>query len=65
MGIIGIAMSLLFRLQLAWPDHQFTIYEIFLGKWGENGVMDPNVYLGYGLLKKLKILWCKSCLFFT
>jgi cytochrome c oxidase subunit 1 len=45
MGIIGIAMSLLFRLQLAWPDHQFTIYEIFLGKWAENGVMDPNVYL--------------------
>ncbi len=45
MGIIGIAMSLLFRLQLAWPDHQFTIYEIFLGKWGEGGVMDPSVYL--------------------
>ena len=45
MGIIGIAMSLLFRLQLAWPDHQFTVYEIFLGKWGEDGVMDPNVYL--------------------
>ena len=45
MGIIGIAMSLLFRLQLAWPDHQFTIYEIFLGKWAEDGVMDPNVYL--------------------
>jgi cytochrome c oxidase subunit 1 len=45
MGIIGIAMSLLFRMQLAWPDHQFTIYEIFLGKWGEGGVMDPSVYL--------------------
>ena len=45
MGIIGIAMSLLFRLQLAWPDHQFTVYEIFLGKWAEDGVMDPNVYL--------------------
>tara|TARA_R110000787_G_scaffold43892_2_gene107440 strand:- start:384 stop:2195 length:1812 start_codon:yes stop_codon:yes gene_type:complete len=45
MGIIGIAMSLLFRLQLAWPDHQFTVYEIFLGKWAENGVMDPNIYL--------------------
>jgi cytochrome c oxidase subunit 1 len=45
MGIIGIAMSLLFRLQLAWPDHQFTIYEVFLGKWAEDGVMDPNVYL--------------------
>ena len=45
MGIIGIAMSLLFRLQLAWPDKQFTIYEILLGDWGQDGVMDPNVYL--------------------
>lgn len=45
MGVIGILMSLLFRLQLAWPDHQFTIYEIFLGKWGQDGIMDPNVYL--------------------
>ena len=45
MGIIGIAMSLLFRMQLAWPDVEFTIYEIFLGKWGEGGVMDPNIYL--------------------
>lgn len=45
MGFIGIAMSLLFRMQLAWPDKTFTIYEILLGKWGEGGVMDPNVYL--------------------
>jgi len=45
MGIIGIAMSLLFRLQLAWPDKQFTVYEVFLGKWGADGVMDPSVYL--------------------
>ncbi len=45
MGIIGIAMSLLFRMQLAWPDKTFTIYEIFLGKWGADGVMDPSVYL--------------------
>ena len=45
MGFIGIAMSLLFRLQLAWPDHKFTIYEILLGKWGQDGVMDPNIYL--------------------
>src|SRR5210317_1330065 len=45
MGIIGIAMSLLFRWQLAWPDKQFTVYEIFLGKWGADGVMDPNIYL--------------------
>ena len=45
MGIVGIAMSLLFRLQLAWPDHEFTAYEILLGDWGKDGVMDPNVYL--------------------
>lgn len=45
MAIIGIFMSLLFRLQLAWPDHKFTIYDIFLGKWSTDGVMDPNIYL--------------------
>ena len=45
MGVIGVAMSLLFRLQLAWPETEFTIYEILLGKWGEGGVMDPNIYL--------------------
>ena len=42
MGIVGIAMSLLFRLQLAWPEQSFGI---FLGKWGTDGVMDPNIYL--------------------
>jgi len=25
MGIIGMSMSMLFRLQLAWPDEQFGI----------------------------------------
>jgi cytochrome c oxidase subunit 1 len=45
MGFIGIAMSLLFRLQLAWPEKPFGIFEILLGKWAPDGVMDPNVYL--------------------
>lgn len=45
MGVIGILMSLLFRMQLAWPDHKFTIFEVLLGKWGADGVMDPSVYL--------------------
>jgi len=45
MGIIGIAMSILFRMQLAWPDHKFTIYEVLLGKFGADGVMDPSIYL--------------------
>ena len=45
MGIVGIAMSLLFRLQLAWPEQPFGIFESTLGKWAPDGVMDPNVYL--------------------
>jgi len=45
MGFIGISMSLLFRMQLAWPEETFTIYDIFLGKWSADGVMDPNIYM--------------------
>ncbi|HBF20563.1 MAG TPA: cytochrome c oxidase subunit I, partial [Cryomorphaceae bacterium] len=45
MGIIGVGMYLLFRLQLAWPDHSFPILETLLGKWAPDGVMDPNIYL--------------------
>ena len=32
MGIVGIAMSLLFRLQLAWPEEFFGIFDVLLGK---------------------------------
>ena len=45
MGIVGIAMSLLFRLQLAWPEQSFGVFDLLLGKWATDGVMDPNVYL--------------------
>lgn len=45
MGIIGVMMSMLFRLQLAWPEESFPILEYFLGKWAPEGVMDPNIYL--------------------
>ncbi len=45
MGFIGIAMSLLMRLQLAWPDKEFWIFEALLGKFGQDGVMDPGIYL--------------------
>ena len=30
MGIVGIAMSLLFRLQLAWPEESFGIFDVLL-----------------------------------
>src|SRR5210317_1828624 len=45
MGIIGIAMSLLFRLQLAWPDQSFSLIEAFLGRHQDGGVMTPDMYL--------------------
>lgn len=45
MGIIGVGMSLLFRLQLAWPDHEWPILDALLGKWAEDGVMTPDIYL--------------------
>lgn len=45
MGIIGMGMSMLFRLQLAWPEKEWPILEALLGKWGADGVMDPNIYL--------------------
>ncbi|KAB2816918.1 MAG: cytochrome c oxidase subunit I [Bacteroidetes bacterium] len=46
MGIIGVAMSLLFRLQLAWPGEPMPILNTLLGdKFAPGGVMDPNIYL--------------------
>ena len=45
MGIIGIAMSIFFRMQLAWPAESFKIFEIFLGKWAPGGVMSQEMYL--------------------
>ena len=45
MGIVGVMMSMLFRLELAYPEQSFPILEFFLGKWSPDGVMDPNMYL--------------------
>lgn len=45
MGFIGMALSMLFRLQLGWPGESFGILETVLGKWAQGGVLDPNMYL--------------------
>jgi cytochrome c oxidase subunit 1 len=46
MGVIGIAMSLLFRMQLAWPEESFKIFNVLLGdKFAPNGVMANDIYL--------------------
>ena len=46
MGIVGMVMSMIFRLQLAWPDEQFGFMETLLGKWAVDGKLDPNFYMG-------------------
>ncbi|PKB16196.1 cbb3-type cytochrome c oxidase subunit I [Flavobacterium sp. 5] len=46
MGVIGVSMSLLFRMQLAWPEESFKIFNVLLGdKWAPNGVMANDIYL--------------------
>ena len=46
MGVVGMTLSLLFRLQLSNPGESFTVLEFFLGeKWAPGGVLDPNMYL--------------------
>tara|TARA_B110001450_G_scaffold39215_1_gene35034 strand:+ start:583 stop:2352 length:1770 start_codon:yes stop_codon:yes gene_type:complete len=46
MGIIGIGMSMLFRLQLAWPEEPFKIMELLLGsRMAPGGVLSADSYL--------------------
>ena len=46
MGVIGVGMSLLFRMQLAWPEQSFKIFSFFLGeKMAPGGVMSNETYL--------------------
>lgn len=45
MAVIGMLLSILFRIQLGWPDQSFPILETFLGKWAEGGRIKPDFYL--------------------
>src|SRR5690606_1929091 len=47
MGVVAMLLSVLFRLQLGWPNQSFDFLEYVLGsKWANNGILDPNMYLG-------------------
>src|ERR1700744_1979984 len=44
-AILGGLMSVLFRLQLGYPDSTFPILEDLLGsKWAANGQIQPEFY---------------------
>lgn len=46
MAWVAVIMSLIFRLQLAWPNEGFAFTNFFLGdKWAPGGVLDSNMYL--------------------
>jgi cytochrome c oxidase subunit 1 len=46
MALIGMMLSMFFRLQLAWPGEGFAILNFFLGdQWAPEGVLDPNMYM--------------------
>lgn len=45
MAVFAMFLSILFRLQLAWPETDFPILEVFLGKWAEGGRISPDFFL--------------------
>ncbi|MBL0073254.1 MAG: cbb3-type cytochrome c oxidase subunit I [Bacteroidetes bacterium] len=45
MAFLAMGMSMIFRLQLAWPDETFPFLESMIGKWGKDGKLDSGFYL--------------------
>jgi cytochrome c oxidase subunit I len=43
-AIIGALFSVLFRLQIGFPEQTFPFLETVLGKWGKGGKIDPEFY---------------------
>jgi len=43
-AVIGALFSVLFRVQLAWPDETFPFLERVFGHWFTDGVLDPEAY---------------------
>ena len=43
-GVVGGLLSVLFRLQLGWPNETFPFLESFLGKWAEGGKISQEFY---------------------
>lgn len=47
MGIVAVILSVLFRMQIAWPNEQFEAMKFFLGDsyLSEDGLLKPDRYL--------------------
>lgn len=47
MGVVGMILSVLFRIQLAWPGESSDFVHFFLGdRWAPNGVIKEDMFLG-------------------
>jgi cytochrome c oxidase subunit 1 len=47
MGIVAMLLSILFRIQLAWPGEGSNFLSFFLGEtWAPGGVLKEDMYLG-------------------
>ncbi|MCR9170924.1 MAG: cbb3-type cytochrome c oxidase subunit I [bacterium] len=47
MGVVAMLLSILFRIQLAWPGEESEFLSFFLGdQWAPNGVLSEDMYLG-------------------
>jgi cytochrome c oxidase subunit 1 len=43
-AIMGASFSVLFRIQLAYPEDSFPILETILGNWAKGGKLTPDMY---------------------
>lgn len=47
MGVVAMMLSILFRIQLAWPGESSDFLSFFLGEeWAPGGVLKEDMYLG-------------------
>src|SRR5690606_36958537 len=47
MGVVAMLLSILFRIQLGWPEESSDFLHAFLGdRWAPDGILDRNMYLG-------------------
>ena len=45
MAVVAMLLSVLFRIQLGWPDKEFPVLEYLLGRWAKGGRIDPSFYM--------------------
>jgi cytochrome c oxidase subunit 1 len=45
MAVVAMLLSILFRIQLAYPDKTFPLMETLLGRFAPGGRLDPEFYL--------------------